>query len=234
MAPGTPEQGLPLWRWQFVFPGIAAVAALAAVALTIVNITSRDGGQPPSTTVPVARLGPTAETATTPKLPTRTSTPSAPTSQARSSPKALLGRDVMPDATEPCRAPGVGTGAAWLPIPVRMDGHQYELGYQCNLVSRGSGSLTFTLGKAYRELHLFIGFADGTGSAGHRVRFELIADEKEYLTEPPTLDFGEVKELTVDVTGVSRLKLDVQELGAGSGSASPSQPVFPLPTLTGT
>jgi hypothetical protein len=64
------------------------------------------------------------------------------------------------------------------------------------------------------------------------VRFEIIADGREYLVEPQTLVFGEVKDLEMDVTGVTQVQLKITELTPPRGSGGPSRPAFAAPTLT--
>jgi hypothetical protein len=145
---------------------------------------------------------------------------------------AVLGRDLLPATTESCRTPSVASGAAWQVGQVQMGGRRYDPAYSCNLFSGGTGGMDIVVGGSYQRLDVAIGFADGSGSTGHAVRFEVIGDGREYLTEPRTLRFGEIEHLSIDVTGVTRLELKVTEVNAARGSEAPSRPVFAVPTLT--
>jgi hypothetical protein len=75
-----------------------------------------------------------------------------------------------------------------------------------------------------------IGVADDSGWLGHRVKFEIIGDDKGYLDDPVTLRFGETRDLKVNVRDISRLKLKITELSSGA-SDSPSKPVWANPIV---
>lgn len=139
---------------------------------------------------------------------------------------APLGRALSPIASEACRTPLSATGSAWQVGRVVMSDRNYERAYFCNLYSAGVGSLDFVLGNSYRELRVTIGTADDSDWLKHRVKFEIIGDDKVYLAK--TLEFGETRDLTVNVMGISRLKLNITELGPGT-SDSPSRPVWASP-----
>ncbi|MGH8608587.1 MAG: NPCBM/NEW2 domain-containing protein [Gammaproteobacteria bacterium] len=108
-----------------------------------------------------------------------------------------------------------------------MSGRKYERAFFCNLYSAGVGSLDFVLGNSYRELQVTIGTADDSDWRKHRVKFEIIGDDKINLANL-TLESGETRDLTVNVMGMTRLKLNITELGPGT-SDSPSRPVWASP-----
>jgi hypothetical protein len=93
-------------------------------------------------------------------------------------------------------------------------------------VSGGTGSLEFVLSGAFRELAISVGFSDRVGSTTHFVKFDVVFDDKEHLEEAQTLRFGDIRHLRVDVTGVTRLTLVVEELASTRGSGAPSNPAF--------
>jgi len=222
------QESLPLWRWQFVTPAVAAVAGLMAVLVAAWTVYSRDASTAPTAT---ARPGVT-QVAPPTAVPSVTASGSPTTASGLAPSDVLLGRDVKPDREDACRVPGLGTGAAWLPSAMRLGGKDYEAGYYCNLVAGGTGALTFSPSRAYRRLRTSIGFIDGSGSGSRSVRFEVIGDDRVYLVEPRTLRFGESADLDIDVSGITRLKLQVTELSPAGGSGSPAQPAFALLALS--
>jgi hypothetical protein len=75
-----------------------------------------------------------------------------------------------------------------------------------------------------------IGVADDPLWPQHRVRFEIIGDDRGHLDDPVTLKLGETRDLKVDVMDISRLKLKITELSSGA-SDSPSKPVWANPIV---
>jgi hypothetical protein len=144
----------------------------------------------------------------------------------------MLGRDVRPTTDEPCRTPSHANGSAWQLAEVTIRGERLAPSYFCNVFAGGTGSLDFSLGKAYRLLTVTIGLAEERSSSAHRVRFEVIGDGVTYLTAPRILRFGESQRLVVDVTSASRLTLRITELGEPVGSGAASQPAWARPLLT--
>lgn len=214
--------------------GIAAAVAVVVVVLALlaVNLLGGDGDEPTvtvatgvSTTAPVPSTLPTGPATTAASAPST----APPAGTARG---VRLGQDLPPASTEQCRTPTVGTGAAWQLAPSQLGGRAFDVAYYCNLFAGGVGSLDFVLGGSYKLLTTSIGFADGSTSTRHMVRYEFIGDGRENLYEPTTLKFGDVRTLQVDVTGVTRLKIRITELSTGGGSEGASRPVLATPTLT--
>jgi hypothetical protein len=143
----------------------------------------------------------------------------------------LLGRDMQPHISEPCRAPRSADGSAWQFAPVRLGSDSSASSYFCNMFSGATGSIDFVLGKGYAEFTARIGFAVDSTSVGHTVLFEVIGDDGKYLAEPKTLHFGEIFDLKVSVSDVSRLRLRITETGQPGGSDAPSKPSWINPTL---
>jgi hypothetical protein len=110
-------------------------------------------------------------------------------------------------------------------------GRVHDNAYSCNLFSAGVGSLDFVLGRAYHQFSVTIAFAQDSTSLKHQVKFEIIGDGVNYLEEPHTLAFGDTKDVTVDVSNVSRLTLKVTEQGTAGRSDAPSRPVWASPSL---
>ncbi len=156
---------------------------------------------------------------------------SAPATTAAAAAAVRLGADLGPATTAPCRTPTLANGAAWQLGEVTMGGRTFAGSYYCNLFAGGTGSLDFVLGSSYRVLRVSIGFVDGSTATGHQVRFEIIGDGDEYLIDPQTLTFGQVEDLEIDVTDVTRLQLKITELSPGGGSGAASQPVLASPML---
>ena len=206
-----------------------AVAALIVVLVGLISLT-RPFGHTPATTASTAGEGRTSSSANV--LSTGSSTSSAPNLAADQG--VRLGPGLPPVTTEPCHTPPTATGAAWQLGPVQLGGRSFEVAYYCNLLSGGTGSLDFVLGNSYKLLRTSIGFADGSGSTGHRVRFELIGDGSEYLVPPSILEFGDVRDVEADVTNVTRLRVRITELSLAGGSEGPSRPVLATPTLVPT
>jgi len=142
-----------------------------------------------------------------------------------------LGQDVPPTTTDPCHTPGIANGAAWQLGAVEVKSRDFDNAYFCNLFSGGTGSLDFVLGGAYRLLRMTIGFDDDSTATSHEVRFEIIADGREYLIDPPTLVFGDAQDLELDVTGVTQLQIKITELSPARGSGGSSRPALAAPTL---
>ena len=134
-----------------------------------------------------------------------------PPRSSQEGPTTLLGNDLAPLSVESCRSPGSSTGSAWQRGSVQLGGIRYTDAYYCNLPSGGAGSLEFDLGRAYRELRMTIGLTDDSPSVDHRVRFSVIADGREFLSEPRLVRFGETASLAIDVTGILRLRLEVHD-----------------------
>jgi serine/threonine protein kinase len=163
---------------------------------------------------------------------TGSSAPSVGTPTEASDGRVRLGPDLPPKITDPCHTPGIANGAAWHLGSATLAGRSIDSAYACNLFSGGTGSLDFVLGSSYQLLHVTIGFADDSASTGHEVRFEIVADGRDYLVDPQTLVFGDVRDLELDVSGVTQIQLKVTELSPPRGSGGPSRPVFAAPTLT--
>jgi hypothetical protein len=103
----------------------------------------------------------------------------------------------------------------------------------CNLMAGGTGSVDFALDQHYRELAMVVGFAADSPSTEHRVRFEIIGDDRVYLIDPrPTLAYGKSQEVRVDVSGTTRLRLRVVEISPAGSSGKASRPVFGDARLT--
>jgi len=221
-------------RWWL--PLVAAAVAAVVVVVVAASLMDGDGGgQAGVTTATIATTtSTTAGSAAVPSGPT-TSAAQASTATGASSPPTggvRLGQGLPPISTEPCRTPLTGTGAAWQLAPLQLGGRPFDVAYYCNLLAGGTGSLDFVLGGSYRLLTTSIGFADGSASTSHLVRFEFIAEGRENLLDPITVRFGDVRDLQIDVTGVTRLKVRITELNPPGGSEGASQPVLAAPTLT--
>jgi len=212
-------------RLQFVWPAIAALAALTTAVVGVLAFTRSNDG-PSVTTTSVASSVPviSAQSGGLSQGPQETSA---------SAPSAVLGRGVRPERSEPCRVPTVGGGAAWQLGEATIRGQEFETAYFCNLDAGASGALEFVLGARYEQLRLTIGFSDIAGSTSRRVRFEIIGDGREHLAAPRELTFGTAEDLVVDVSGITRLLLRVTELNPPGGSGSPSRPTFGGMSLTG-
>lgn len=137
----------------------------------------------------------------------------------------VLGVDLRPVASETCRKPTSATGSGWEVHVVKLGGSMYEAGFTCNLFSRATGSLDFDLGGRFSTLELTAGFADDSTGIQHRVRFEVIGDGR-FQLEDRTIGFGEVLNMKIDVSGISRLRLKITETVAPSVDDSPSRPVW--------
>ncbi|MFF0573238.1 NPCBM/NEW2 domain-containing protein [Streptosporangium saharense] len=91
-----------------------------------------------------------------------------------------------------------------------IDGHEYsrsvsqEIGssYMCGDIDPAVAG--FNLGRKYKKLHVVAGLSDDTTS-NVRGRFKVLGDGK--LLKSATALLGEPKQMTVDVSGVLRLKL---------------------------
>lgn len=142
-----------------------------------------------------------------------------------------LGPDLAPVGSEPCGPSTTATGSTWQIATVTVGGQSLANSYYCSLFAGSAGSLDFVLGGGYRSLRMTVGFADTSGSTSHNVRHEFIADGREYLIEPFTLRFGEVRNLELDVQGVTRLQIRVSEVSPPGGSEAPSRPVLGAPVL---
>lgn len=215
----------------------ATVALVAAVAVIAAVMALTAGGKDYGVTAEAP-----ASTASTPAVTSggRPSQDSAVTSGSSGAATpattvvggVALGRDLEPASTEPCRSPRTANGAEWELGPVQLAGRVFSIAYSCNLFAGGTGSLEFVLGNSYRLLRTSIGFADGSPSTSQLIKFEIIGDGRDYLTEPRTLRFGEVQELAIGVAGVTRLRINVTELSSGGGSEAASKPVLAMPILT--
>ena len=215
-------------RTQHIWPAVSAIGTLVVAAAAVLTLiirsqsddpSDRESKSSPASSTPGIRGGASAVTA------------SPVTKPSVRSPGVALGRDVRPRSEEPCRDPGTGTGAAWQFGALAIDGRLFELAYSCNAFPGTTGGLEFVLGGAYKELSVTVGFADARGSSGHKVKFEIIGDDRENLAGPTTLEFGSAEDLTVDVTGVTRLRLRITEMNPPGGSGSPSAPAFSRLTL---
>lgn len=224
MAPDPADRPPIGERYRYFWPGVSAVATVAAVAVAIIALAIRgtDSGRgSPDTSSPVGSTSP----------PTTRGGSTTVTSGASTGSGIALGRDVALADSAPCGAPSVGSGAAWQLTAISMKAHSYDPSYSCNLFSGAVGSLDFVLAASYRELDVAIGFADVADSSRHMVRFEVIGDSKDYLTDPRTLQFGDVQELKIDVSGVLRLRLKVTDVTVAGSSESAGRPVFGRPVL---
>ena len=217
---------------------VAAASAAVVVVLVLLAVSLIDKEVDGRTAAPATGASTTSGAAVSSTLTTGPgATPAGPSTSAVSSPAGTaqgvrLGQELTPVGTEPCRAPTTGSGAAWQLAPQQLGGRAFDFAYYCNLFAGGVGSLDFVLGGSYKLLTTSIGFADGSSSTRHMVRFEFIGDGRENLHEPTTVKFGDVRPLQVDVTGVTRLKIRITELSPGGGSEGASRPVLAMPTLT--
>ena len=227
---GEDGEGPRRRRLRIGLVGGGALAVVAAVlAVTLKPDGGTDGGVasgPTSTTSAAAATVPPGDGNTTGSPPASSVTPSTAANSGE-----RLGQDVPPTATDPCHTPGIANGAAWQLGRVEVRGRSFDTAYFCNLFSGGTGSLDFVLGGSYKLLRMTIGFADDSTATNHEVRFEIIADGREYLIDPPTLAFGDVQDLELDVTGVTQLQIKITELGPARGSGGSSRPALAAPTL---
>lgn len=239
-TPVQPRAGRKLIAGTAAVGAAAVVLALVAVNLaggndhgtstaptTSTSSTVTDGGPP---TTPSAATATTLNPASAAVPGTDSATSTAPPAPA--APGVRLGPDLPPVTTEPCRAPTTASGSAWQLAPAQVGGRPFEVAYYCNLFAGATGSLDFVLGGSSRLLTTSIGFADGSTSTSHVVRFEFIGDGRENLIAPRTLKFGEVQDLQIGLTGVTRLTIRITELSRGGGSEGASRPVLAAPTLT--
>lgn len=217
---------------------LAATVILATVlALLVMNVMGGEDDPEDAATTSTSTVGSTTSVASSPVTqspgPGSTS-PLAPTTTASTTATqgVRLGPDLAPITMETCRAPSTATGSAWQLTPLQLSGRTFPFAYSCNLFAGGIGSLDFVLGGSYRQLTTSIGFADGSTSTGHMVRFEFIADGRENLVDPTTLRFGEVRNLQLDLSGVTRLQIRITELSTRGGNEGASRPVVAAPTLT--
>ena len=210
------------WSLQYIWPAIAAVAALTVAAITVVarfdDSPRASGNGESSSSLPPSM---TADQSESDAVGVATAT-----TVLERSPGVALGRNIKPQTTEPCGDHRSGSGAAWELKDIALGGRVFELAYSCNAFSGSTGGLEFVLGKSYRELLVTIGFADSSGSTAHKVRFEIVGDDREYLVTPRVLAFGSFEDLKVDVTGVTKLRLRITEMSETGGSGSPSKPAF--------
>ncbi len=215
----------PGWRWQYIWPPIGIAVALV-FGTTGFLLRPKDQKaprpvSPTSSTVPIGSqpslVSPSTFAQTASTVPAQTGD--------------VLGRDIQPAQKNDCRAPSVGTGAAWRVIKAEVGTVQYDIAYSCNLFAGQAGSLDFVLGKTYVRFMLAIGFDNASIATGHRVKFEVIADGNSYLAEPTILKLGETRRLDLSVKGVTRLSLKITESSGSSKDTAPSLPVFAMPTL---
>jgi hypothetical protein len=113
---------------------------------------------------------------------------------------------------------------------VRIGSHDYQSAYYCNLQRNGTGDLTFDLEGAYTTLTLTIGVTDDSNPV-HMIEFAIIGDEKVDLVPRETLSAGGSHTLSVNVAGITRLRLQVTERSGSSGNGASSRPVWAEPTL---
>jgi serine/threonine protein kinase len=232
--PPTPGPRSPGGRRAGVAVALAAAVVLALVAWAL---TRSDSGPSKNTA-----SGTTIAPATTASGPSSTSSPATTTGPGTTTapppttvapgPGVRLGQGLVPASAEPCRTPNTASGAAWQLAPVQLGGRPFDVAYYCNLFAGGTGSLDFVLGGSYKTLTTSIGFADGSPSTGHMVKFEFIGDGRVNLIDPRTIRFGDVVPLQIDVSGVTRLQIRVTELSPPGGSEGASKPVLATPTLT--
>lgn len=235
------EQKPVFWRWQHL---IALVTGLAGVIVGVMMGPTihvlpyppplapwKEPAPPPiSPETPIEKATPMMvpgglptdkETGREPSIETAQSTPELPLGYVNLGP---------PIVREDCHTPRFATGSAWQVGRVEMSGRNYESAYFCNLFSAGVGSLDFVLSNSYRELRVTIGIADDSGWLQHRVKFEIIGDDRVYLEDPVILQVGnKPADLKVNVMGISRLKLKITELGSPGAGDSPSKPVWASP-----
>lgn len=235
----SPAAAAPPARGTRVKLAMSIVLAVV-LALLAVNLAGGEGDDKTATTA----SGPTGASSTTsadPNLggggPETTAAPPPPTSLAALPPATTgqgvrLGQDLVPATTEPCRTPTTADGSAWQLTPIQLGGRAFPVAYYCNLFAGGVGSLDFVLGGSYKLLTTSIGFADGSTSTSQMVLFEFVGDGRENLLDPTTVKFGDVRNVAVDVSGVTRLKIRITELSPAGGSEGASRPVLAAPTLT--
>jgi len=227
MGSDSPERPPIGARYQYLWAALTALGTIALAVLTYFLVVADDEpASPPTTSAVVASGAPTTATGSA------TTAGGVVVTTASAPPGPRLGREVASVGNEPCRAPNVASGGAWQLGEVGLSGRRYDTGYQCNLFSGGSGFLDFDLARTYRELQISLGFADGEGGTSHSVRFEIIGNGQEFLTEPRILKFGQEANLTVNTTGVARLRLKITELSPVGGSGAASRPVVANLRLT--
>jgi serine/threonine protein kinase len=216
---------------------VGALAALVAVAVIVGIILASSSGSKDnassSTTVGDSTTARAAEPTTAPPT-TVTSAPGLNTSPAPPTTAAAgvrLGVDLQPVTTEPCRTPTIANGAAWQLGAVQLSGRSFSSAYYCNLFAGAIGSLDFVLGGAYRVLRTTIGFSDRSSATNHVVRFEFVGDGVINLIDPITVRFGQVQDLNLDVSGITRLRIKITEVSPPGGSEAASQPALGSPTL---
>ncbi|MDP9074216.1 MAG: NPCBM/NEW2 domain-containing protein [Actinomycetota bacterium] len=209
---------------------VAAGTIVALIAAIIVARANRSGHTTTSPTT-AARA-----TTTSGSAPSSTAGPTtvAPASVATTVTVAgvALGTQLKQTSAVPCHGPHTDSGSSWEIGAVRVGGKLLQPAYYCYMYPAGTGSLDFVLGKQYRQLSVTIGFADDSASAQATVKFELIGDATTYLTAPRTLHFGQTANLMVDVSGITRLTLQVTELSSPVLGGAPSRPVWGNPLLS--
>lgn len=213
------RSGLAIPERPWKMAGAAVLLAGLAVAAVVAFAVRGGGDGTPSSST--AQAGTTASSSTAAVAPT-----TLPGRQG-----VVLGRALPANATESCRTPTTGSGAAWQLVPVVLGSRRFESSFHCNLFAGGTGSLDFVLGGDYRTLMASIGFVDGSSPTAHTVRFEFIGDGRDFLTDVQTLRFSEMQDLVIDVTGITQLRIRITELSSPGGTGGPSQPVIAGPTL---
>lgn len=220
LTDSSPEERLVGWRWQYVSAAVVAIATGLLAVFALIQIlngkASTSGLEAPQQPSVVASQPP----------------PPMPLEPEDSDGLQTLGKSVPLKASEPCRTPTSANGSAWQLGQARVAGKTVAPTFYCNLLSSGVGSLDFVTGKAYRQLTVTIAFADDSPFTLHNVRFELIGDDTRYLAQPRVLKFGQSEQLTVDLSGISRLKLKITELGEPGGNEASSLPVWANPVVT--
>ncbi len=122
-----------------------------------------------------------------------------------------------------------GTGY-WDEGTVHVDGQpRFNSLWDNRICSESTPSwFEYNLGRQWGALATTLAFDDGSSTSVSRVRFRILGDGN-VLTEQ-TLSFGQTSDVTVDVTGVLRLRFDVLDANTGTGCSS--YPVFATPHLS--
>ncbi|MGI8686631.1 MAG: NPCBM/NEW2 domain-containing protein [Acidimicrobiales bacterium] len=216
-------------RYQYVIAAVASFAAVAGVVVSAVRSDNSSADAPDGATITTTIQAPTSQ------APSRVDgdTSSSTTAVLTAAGGTKLGRDLPPRSTEACRTPASANGSAWQLGAVQVGPVLHDNAYACNLFSGGVGSLDFILGSSFRKFTVTIGLAEDSTSQRHRVKFEIIGDGVHYLAQTKTLGFGERVDIEANVSGVSRLRLQVTAEGTPGGSDAPSRPVWASPVLNG-
>jgi hypothetical protein len=131
---------------------------------------------------------------------------------------ALDHEDLRVVASQRCKASHLG-GVSWQQRAVRIDGQDFGRALSCGMrQSSAIGWREYDLGRSYTRFQATVGIADDSSVTTERIRFLVIGDGQELARRD--LAFGDSSALSVDVTGVLRLRIEVQKL-SNSSTLSP-------------